>query len=106
MEGVSLDILDNACGHFPESATENGNVCIAGHNRGYKFNPFGNLKKLKLNDVIYYKKGKNVYKYKVIQKKKIDEENYQEIDKKGDYITIITCVENQPRKRLCVVAKK
>ena len=54
-EGTTKEILDNYVGHFEESPSKKGNVCLAAHNRGYENNYFENLKKLKIGDEIFYK---------------------------------------------------
>ena len=38
--GTSQDILALAVGHFPETTKWNGNVALAGHNKGYRGNFF------------------------------------------------------------------
>ena len=53
-EGTTKEIMDDYIGHFEESQKENGNVCLAAHNRGYKNNYFENIKNLKEGDKIYY----------------------------------------------------
>ena len=63
-EGTTKEILDNYVGHFEESPSKKGNVCLAAHNRGYKNNYFENLKKLKIGDEIFYKNNEYEEKYK------------------------------------------
>ena len=43
-EGITKEILDSYVGHFEESPTKKGNVCLEARNRGYKNNYFENLK--------------------------------------------------------------
>ena len=54
-ETTNMDILNNYVGHFEETSLTNGNVGLAGHNRGYENNYFENVKLLKKGDEIKYK---------------------------------------------------
>ena len=103
-EGTTKEILDNYIGHFEESPSKKGNVCLAAHNRGYKNNYFENLKKLKIGDEIFYKNNEYEQKY-VISK--------HEIIKDTDWVNLenteedkITCVENEPSYRRCIQGEK
>ena len=103
VEGTSKEILEDKIGHFTETQTENGNIGLAAHNRGYKVNYFSNLKKVKEDDeIIYqyqdYKKTYVVTKNIVI--KDIDWSYLQ--NSKENKITLITCIENEPNYRRCV----
>ena len=49
-EGTDIDTLNTKVGHFNETDKTIGNVGLAAHNRGYKYNYFEKLKKLKIND--------------------------------------------------------
>lgn len=78
---------------------------LAAHNRGYEYNFFENLKEVKINDEIIYT-YENYKKTYIIDKIEIIEntdwsylENYDE-----NKITLITCVENEPKYRRCVQA--
>ena len=104
-EGTSTEILNTKVGHFEETAIEFGNVGLAGHNRGYEFNFFENLKKLKKDDEIIYTHESFVKKYKVDKIEIIKNNDWSYLDKSEDNkITLITCVENQPEYRRCVQA--
>ena len=52
--GTTQDVLATAVGHFEESKYWNGNVALAGHNRGYNCNFFEKLKYLDIGDKIFY----------------------------------------------------
>lgn len=104
-EGTSAEILLKAVGHFEESNQWNGNVCLAGHNRGYQCNFFGQIKDLKIGDeIIYYtNKGKRIYKVKT--NKVILETDWSYIEStKDNRITLITCEENRGEYRRCIQA--
>lgn len=106
-EGTSEEILNKYVGHFEESQNEFGNIALAAHNRGYPVNYFRNLKKLEIGDEIYYTYNgiKNIYK--VITKKIIKETEVEILENtKENILTLITCVENEPKLRRCIQAIK
>lgn len=103
--GTTQDILATAVGHFPETNKWNGNVALAGHNRGYNCNFFQNIKKLKVGDSIFYHTEKGVREYKVVVNKIIYQTDWTYIqDTEDNRITLITCVENMFEYRRCVQA--
>ena len=104
-EGTSEEILNQYVGHFEESPKNNGNICLAAHNRGYDVNYFQNLKKLLLNDVIIYKYENIERKYAVSNITIIKETDWSYIESSNENkLTLITCIENEPEYRLCVQA--
>ena len=103
--GTTQEILATAVGHFNESQKWNGNVALAGHNRGYNCNFFQNIKKLKAGDSIFYHTEKGVREYKVVVNKIIYQTDWTYIqDTEDNRITLITCVENMFEYRRCVQA--
>ena len=106
-EGTTKEILDNYVGHFEESPSKKGNVCLAAHNRGYKNNYFENLKKLKIGDEIFYKNNEYEEKYVVSKHEIIKDTDWVNLENtKEDKITLITCVENEPNYRRCIQGEK
>lgn len=106
-EGTTDEILNKYVGHFTESPTEDGNICLVAHNRGYEENYFENLKKLLLNDVIIYRYDNLERKYAVSNITIIKETDWSYIENSNNNIlTLITCIENEPEYRLCVQAKE
>lgn len=103
-ETVSNEVLNKGIGHFSETEKLKGNIALAGHNRGYKVNSFSQLKDIKEGEEIYYKYRKEIFKYIVSTKEKISEYDYSKVERTGDFLTLITCVENKPELRLCVTA--
>lgn len=103
--GTGQDILAKSVGHFEETASWNGNVALAGHNRGYKCNFFEDLKKLKIGDRIIYHTKEGTREYKVIMNKIIKQTDWTYVQGTNDNrITLITCVENMREYRRCVQA--
>lgn len=102
-EGTSKETMDQFVGHFEETATNNGNVGLAAHNRGYKVNYFSDLKKLKEGDEIIYINKEFEKVYEVSKNKIIKDTDWSYLENTEDNrITLITCVENQPDFRRCV----
>lgn len=102
-EGTSKEVMNKFVGHFTETSIKTGNVGLAAHNRGYQFNYFENLKKLKENDKIIYK-YKDFQKTYFVEKIKIIKDtdwSYLE-NTEENVITLITCVENEPEYRRCI----
>lgn len=103
-EGVEMSTLKNYVGHFPESNYLDGNVALAGHNRGFENNYFENLKDIKENDIITYQTKSETKTYKVAEIKKIQETDVAVVAPSAENkITLITCIANQPDLRLCVI---
>ena len=102
-EGIDENTLNEYIGHFPNTSNWNGNIGLAAHNRGYQHNYFSNIKYLENGDEIIYKVNKNIKKYKVEKKVKIDSYDWSYLqDTNDNRITLITCVENKDDKRLVV----
>ena len=105
-EGIELDNLSNAIGHFPTTNIYNGNVGLASHNRG-NADYFKNIHKLKIGDVIYYQSIYGTKRYLVENITKIQETDFSYLQSTQDNkITLITCISNKPELRLCIQAKE
>ena len=105
--GTDKETLNKYVGHFIETPIEDGNIALAGHNRGYDVNYFSRLKELREGDEIIYIHNEinRIYedtKNKIIKDTDIDVlENTEE-----NILTLITCVENEPNYRRCVQAEE
>ena len=103
-EGTTKEVMENHVGHFIETSKTNDNIGLAENNRRYEVNYFENLKNLKEKDEIQYI-------YKDFKEEYIVEKNIIIKDTNWDYlkptnqntITLITCVENEPEYRRCIV---
>ena len=101
-DGIEDDVIAKYIGHFPSTALINGNVGLAGHNtRDF----FANLKKVKKGDEIVYNflLGTKTFIVEIIVEIQEDDWSYLE-DTEDNKITLITCIKNQPTKRLCIQA--
>ena len=104
-EGTELEILSTAIGHFTSTSVYAGNVGLASHNSADSGAYFENLNKLKEGSEIYYQTNFGARRYVVKTIVTIDETDFSYLQETGDNrITLITCVTNNPTKRLCVQA--
>lgn len=105
MEGTTKEIMRKTVGHFEETGNWDGNVCLAAHNRGYKYNYFQEIKKLNIGDCIKYTNENGTRMYQVVTNEIIKETDWKYIQETEDNrITLITCVENMPEYRQCIQA--
>ena len=103
--GTTQDILKTAVGHFNGTTKWNGNVPLAGHNRGYSCNFFAKIKQLKNGDKIIYYSENGKKEYQVVMNKIIEQTDWKYIQNTNDNrITLITCIENMHDYRRCVQA--
>ncbi|MBR3832602.1 MAG: class D sortase [Mycoplasmataceae bacterium] len=103
VEGTTDEILNEFVGHFEETSKNVGNIGLAAHNRGYKVNYFSDLKFLEIGDEILYVYNNTEYKYVIESKNIIKDTDWNWLENtKDNRITLITCVENEPKQRLCV----
>lgn len=104
-DGTSPEVLRDAIGHFSSSSYWNGNVCLASHNRGTYAHYFEKINQLNIGDEIIYqtKMGTRVFKVENIDV--INESDVSVLNStESNYLTLITCVKNQPELRLCLKA--
>ena len=104
--GETLENMRIGVGHFEFTSAWDGNVAIAGHNRGVPF-AIGGVKDLKDGDEIIYTTKYGTRTYEVFSRKQIADTDYSELGWSDlNLLTIITCVENVPNMRWCVMAKE
>ena len=102
-EGIEMDTLNKYVGHFEESQKLEGNIALAGHNRGYDNNYFAKVKELKVRDEITYTYNGNIKTYVIDVVSVIDSTDWSVIENTNENrITLITCVENEPQYRRCI----
>ena len=105
LEGTNKENLRRGVGHFKQTDKWDGNVCLAAHNRGYKYNFFQEIKRLEIGDTIEYHNKKRIRTYSVTWKGKIKETDLSYLrDTNDNKLTLITCAENMPEYRLCIQA--
>lgn len=107
IEGTTKEVLRRGVGHFTSTSKWDGNVVLAAHNRGYKYNFFQEIKRLEEGDKIIYQTEQGKRTYIVTEKKNIKETDLSCLkDTKENQLTLITCLENMPEYRLCIQAKQ
>lgn len=104
-DGADLATIKTAIGHFAESALWDGNVAFCAHNRDYKYD-FRNLKNIRKGDKVIYETRFGTRTYTVSVIKAINETDWTDITTSDERnkLTIVTCIENEPTKRLLVQA--
>jgi sortase A len=105
-EGEALDNLKIGAGHFSSTSAWDGNIALAGHNRGGNAY-FSFVKDLESGDTLTYTTKYGTRIYKVYSKTRIDEwDNLPLSWSSSNILTLITCVANVPELRYCVVANE
>jgi len=105
-EGEDLANLKKGAGHFSSTSVWDGNVALAGHNRGGSAY-FSFVKDLQSSDKLTYTTKYGTRTYKVISKTQVDEYDNLPLSWSSENIlTLITCVANVPESRYCVVAQE
>lgn len=104
-QGTDSDALRKGAGHFASTSIWDGNVAIAGHNRGVN-NHFGKIHTLDIGDTIKLttKLGTRAYEVYAVYKVSVDDMSVLN-DSSENIITLVTCVRDQPAYRWCVQAR-
>ncbi len=106
-EGTSENVLKEAIGHFSESSYWSGNVALASHNRSQYVHYFERINELQTGDEIIYKTKFGIRTYIVCENKIISSTDWSVIENTNDNrLTLITCINNKPDNRLCILAKE
>lgn len=104
-EGTSNEILLNYIGHIEETAIYDGNVGLAGHNRGTENSYFARINELENGDIIKYKTKFFDRTYIVDNIQVIYETDWSLLEPtEENKLTLITCITNKRNQRLCVQA--
>lgn len=103
-EGTDSAQLAKGAGHFPGSSIWDGNVAVAGHNRGANCY-FGEIHTLALGDAIKLTTKLGTRTYAVTSVTKISETDNSMLAATADNrLTLFTCVRGQSAYRWCVQA--
>ena len=104
-EGTDSAALAKGAGHFKDTSIWDGNVCIAGHNRGVT-NHFGKIHTLNIGDTITLTTKLGTRTYAVTSVSKVLETDASgTAATSGNQITLYTCVRDQSAYRWCVTAQ-
>ena len=103
-EGETTTSMAKGVAHYSSTSAWDGNVGLAGHNRGAKFN-IGAIKNLVAGDTITYTTMYGTRTYQVTSVKTIANNDWSYLQSTADNrITITTCLENHPESRVMVQA--
>ncbi len=103
-DGDTFTAMKKGVGHLPSTSCWNGNIGLVGHNRGTN-DYFGDLKKLKIGDEMTYTTNLGTRTYIVKSITKISDTDWSRLQYTSDNrLTLITCIEDVPDKRLCIQA--
>jgi sortase A len=104
-EGEDLSNLKKGAGHFSATSAWDGNVALAGHNRGGSAY-FSFVKDTQIGDTLTYTTRYGTRTYSVFSKTQISEYDNLPLSQSGEnLLTLITCVADVPELRYCVVAR-
>lgn len=105
-EGTGATPLSKGVGHFDCTPGWNGNIGLAGHNRGYNGRAaFIKLKDVELGDLVYYTTAYGTRTYQVTSIDAVSVNDTSGLAQDGSYkLTMYTCKANQPELKLKVVA--
>ena len=103
-EGTDDKTLKQGVGHFENTSVLEGNPCFAAHNyRAY----WSKLHTLENGDTISYISYIGTKDYEVFRVQEIDDTDWSLLQNTdSNIITLITCINHKPEKRLCVQAKE
>lgn len=103
-QGTGSSTLAKGAGHFPATSIWDGNVCIAGHNRGVR-DDFGDLHTLEPGDTVTWTTKLGTRTYEVVSVEKVLETDTSDTAATSDNrITLYTCVRDQRAYRWMVQA--
>ncbi len=103
-QGTGSSTLARGAGHFEETSIWNGNVAIAGHNRGANY-VFGRIHTLDVGDRVTLTTKLGTRTYAVTSVSKISETDRSGLAETADNtLTLYTCVRDQSGYRWCVTA--
>ncbi len=104
VQGTDSAALAKGAGHFEDTSIWEGNVCVAGHNRGTNCY-FGDIHTLDIGDKITLTTKLGIRTYRVVSVQKIREtDNSMLAPTTDNRITLFTCVRGQSAYRWCVQA--
>ena len=103
-EGESTTSMAKGVGHYSSTSAWDGNVGLAGHNRGAKYN-IGTIKNLVAGDTITYTTMYGTRTYQVTSVKTITNTDWSYLQGTADNrITLTTCLADHPESRVVVQA--
>lgn len=103
-EDTTSTSMSKGVGHFTSTSVWNGNVGVAGHNRGAQY-IIGAIKDLNIGDKITYTTSQGTRTYAVETVAQIRNDDWSYLEATADNrITLVTCVAGDSSRRWCVQA--
>ena len=91
--------------HYKTTSAWSGNIGLCAHNGTASYCWFHDLHKLEKGDVVTYQTALGTRTYEVSEIKEIEETDWSMLGRTEDNrITMTTCMDEKPSKRLCVQA--
>lgn len=101
-EDTTSASMNKGVGHFTSTSVWDGNVGVAGHNRGAKY-VIGAIKDLEPGDTITYTTSQGTRTYEVATVTKIKNDDWSYLEATSDNrITLVTCVAGDSSHRWCI----
>ena len=100
-----MEAMRKGIAHYKTTSAWNGNIGLCSHNGTASYCWFRDLYKLKKGDVVTYQTALGTQTYEVTEIKEIDETDWSMLGRTEDNrITMTTCIDGKPSKRLVVQA--
>ncbi|MDR1018931.1 MAG: class D sortase [Lachnospiraceae bacterium] len=104
-EGTTNNILKEYIGHIENTASYDGNIGLAAHNRGNKYSYFARINELEEGDILIYTTKFYTRKYVVDKIAVVFEDDWGLLrPSEENKLTLITCIANKKNQRLCLQA--
>ncbi len=105
-EGTGTAPLLKGAGHFEGTSIWDGNVPVAGHNRGVR-DDFGRIHTLRPGDTVTFTTKLGTRTYAVAGVAKVSVNDVSGLEPTSvNMVTLYTCVNDQPAYRWCVTARE
>ena len=100
-----MEAMRKGIAHYKTTSAWSGNIGLCAHNGTASYCWFRNLHKVEKGDVVTYQTALGTRTYEVTEIKEIDETDWSMLGRTEDNrITMTTCIDGKPSKRLVVQA--
>ncbi len=100
-----MEAMRKGIAHYKTTSAWNGNIGLCAHNGTASYCWFRDLHKVEKGDMVTYQTALGTRTYQVSEIKEIEETDWFMLGRTEDNrITMTTCIDDKPSKRLCVQA--
>ena len=100
-----MEAMRKGIAHYKTTSAWNGNIGMCAHNGNASYCWFHDLHKVEKGDIVTYRTALGTRTYEVSEIKEIDETDWSMLGRTEDNrITMTTCIDGKPSKRLVVQA--